>query len=117
MSMNSNGMNRRILLSGSINFRIRVILSTLSGIPLRIKDIRREDADPGIREYEVLFLKLIQTFTSGTVVEINATGTTKHKTQKEPNYSLHPVPSWEGTLLLTVGLNVASPTFSRPSFA
>lgn len=44
---------------GAANFRARVIMSTLSGIPIRIEDIRHTNENPGVRDYEVSFLKLI----------------------------------------------------------
>jgi RNA 3'-terminal phosphate cyclase-like protein len=56
-------------------FRIHVILSTLSGKSLKLKKIRSTDEEPGLADYEVDLLKLIDLVTNGTRVDINETGT------------------------------------------
>ena len=53
-----------IELEGSKAFRYRIVLSTLLGQTIRISHIRERDANPGIREYEVNFLKLISEVTN-----------------------------------------------------
>lgn len=61
---------------GHVSLRTRVICSILSGRPMVISDIRSLDAEaPGLRDYELSLLKLIDSVTNGTVVEINETGT------------------------------------------
>ncbi|KAK6617754.1 hypothetical protein RUM43_013982 [Polyplax serrata] len=54
---------------------MRLLLSVLSGKPVRINDIRRWDDFPGLREYEVNLIRLLDKITNGTVVELNYTGT------------------------------------------
>mmetsp|Transcript_10871 Transcript_10871/g.37881 ORF Transcript_10871/g.37881 Transcript_10871/m.37881 type:complete len:396 (-) Transcript_10871:56-1243(-) len=63
---------------GSANFRLRVVCAVLSGRRLRIDGIREDDEEPGVRDYEAGFLRLIDELTTGSVVEINETGTSLH---------------------------------------
>jgi RNA 3'-terminal phosphate cyclase-like protein len=61
---------------GARNFRQRIILSTLSGRPVRIDDIRIDDADePGLRDFEISLLRLIEGVVNGCEVVINSAGT------------------------------------------
>jgi RNA 3'-terminal phosphate cyclase-like protein len=60
---------------GCASFRQRVVFSILSGRRLRIDNIRDKDEVPGLRDFEVNFLRLIDALTNGTRVEINETGT------------------------------------------
>jgi RNA 3'-terminal phosphate cyclase-like protein len=60
---------------GSEHFRQRLILSTLSGKPIRIDDIRADDESPGLRDYEASLLRLLEKVTNGCIIEINETGT------------------------------------------
>ncbi|CAI4792497.1 ALI_collapsed_G0050510.mRNA.1.CDS.1 [Saccharomyces cerevisiae] len=61
---------------GSQNFRLRIVLATLSGKPIKIEKIRSGDLNPGLKDYEVSFLRLIESVTNGSVIEISYTGTT-----------------------------------------
>ncbi|XP_074642675.1 RNA 3'-terminal phosphate cyclase-like protein [Tubulanus polymorphus] len=56
--------------------RQRLILSTLSGKPVKIRKIRHKDDSPGLQEFEASLLRLLDKVTNGTVIEINETGTT-----------------------------------------
>ena len=60
---------------GSESFRQRLVFSTLSGKPIRIDDIRAQDENPGLRDYEASLLRLIEKVTNGCIIEINETGT------------------------------------------
>lgn len=60
---------------GSSFFKQRLILSVLSGKPIRITDIRARDDIPGLREFEVSLIRLLDKVTNGTVVELNEAGT------------------------------------------
>jgi len=55
--------------------RIKLIVSLLSGKPLKLKNIRRDADEPGLKDYEVNLLKLIDLITNGTRTDINETGT------------------------------------------
>lgn len=59
---------------GCQNFRQRLLCSTLSGRPIRIDNIRAEDENPGLRDFEASFLRLLEKLTNGCSVEINETG-------------------------------------------
>ncbi|SCV67296.1 BQ2448_5942 [Microbotryum intermedium] len=57
------------------HLRHRLILSLLSRRPIRIDSIRSSLSSPGLRPYEVSFLRLIEKITQGSRVEISYTGT------------------------------------------
>jgi len=61
--------------SGSEQFRQRIVFSTLAGKPIRIDNIRAQDQNPGLRDYEASLLRLLEKITNGCVIEINETGT------------------------------------------
>ncbi|XP_014248342.1 probable RNA 3'-terminal phosphate cyclase-like protein [Cimex lectularius] len=60
---------------GSNFMRQRLILSVLTGKSITIKKIRSNEMEPGLREYEVNLLRLIDKMTNGTWLEVNETGT------------------------------------------
>lgn len=61
---------------GSNFLRQRLILSTLSGRPVKVTDIRTDDENPGIRDYEASLLQLLDKVTDGSSISIDETGTT-----------------------------------------
>jgi RNA 3'-terminal phosphate cyclase-like protein len=61
---------------GAVQFRQRLVVSLLSHRPLLIRNIRSNDLQhPGLKDYEASFLRLLDSITNGTKMEINATGT------------------------------------------
>ena len=60
--------------TGSRSFRDRLVLATLSARPIRIDGIRALEERPGLREYEVSLLRLLETISAGSRVSINETG-------------------------------------------
>ncbi|XP_050520976.1 RNA 3'-terminal phosphate cyclase-like protein [Daktulosphaira vitifoliae] len=64
-----------MIFEGCSNFRTRIILSLLSGKPVKIRNIRSQDNEPGLKEFEVNFLRLVDKITNGTSLEVNETGT------------------------------------------
>nr|XP_022917931.1 probable RNA 3'-terminal phosphate cyclase-like protein [Onthophagus taurus] len=64
-----------LVYKGSAWFKQRLILSILSGKAVKIIDIRTKDDEPGLREYEDKLIRLFDKLTNGTIVELNATGT------------------------------------------
>jgi RNA 3'-terminal phosphate cyclase-like protein len=65
-----------LVYKGSVDFRQRIVLSLLSGKKVRIEDIRVDDPDaPGVRACEAGFLRLLSKVSSGSRVEIDASGT------------------------------------------
>jgi RNA 3'-terminal phosphate cyclase-like protein len=96
MSSATDPTNSHLSFSGHEHFRHRLVLSILSGRPVRINKIRPADANPGLRgpfirpidrernraehllpcetDYEVSLLRLLERVTNGTVIEISVTG-------------------------------------------
>lgn len=69
-------MKNNILIYEGCNYlRYRLLLSTLSGKPVRIINIRIKDNDPGLKEYEISFIRLLDKITNGSRIELNETGT------------------------------------------
>ncbi|KDQ33482.1 hypothetical protein PLEOSDRAFT_1099449 [Pleurotus ostreatus PC15] len=64
-----------IQFSGHHYIRHRLVLSILSGKPIRIDKIRPDDKNPGLRDYEISLLRILEKATNGTVIEISVTGT------------------------------------------
>eukprot|EP00727_Mastigamoeba_balamuthi_P006165 m51a1_g2168 hypothetical protein (360) ;mRNA; r:54410-55863 len=62
-------------LLGSQCFRVRLVCATLSGKSVKIEDIRSSDAAPGLKDYEVSFLRMLEKMTSGCNIDINTRGT------------------------------------------
>ncbi|XP_071542585.1 RNA 3'-terminal phosphate cyclase-like protein [Panulirus ornatus] len=60
---------------GSNFFRQRLLLATLSGKPVRIRNIRATSEQPGLLEYEANFIRLIDSISNGSHIEVNDTGT------------------------------------------
>lgn len=61
---------------GATQFRLRLVVSLLSHRPIMIRNIRADDlANPGLKDYEASFLRLIDQMTNGSKMEINNTGT------------------------------------------
>ncbi|CAD7940425.1 unnamed protein product [Amoebophrya sp. A120] len=71
----SQPSNRFLHYEGANHFRQRLVLSTLSGRPILIKQIRTEDRRPGLRDYESNFIRLLDKITDGAKIQINNTGT------------------------------------------
>ncbi|KAG7212868.1 hypothetical protein KM043_002221 [Ampulex compressa] len=67
--------NKILVYEGCNYLRYRLLLSTLSGKPVRITDIRVKGDDPGLKEYEVSFIRLLDKITNGSRIELNETGT------------------------------------------
>ncbi|KAK9470749.1 RNA 3'-terminal phosphate cyclase/enolpyruvate transferase [Dipodascopsis tothii] len=65
-----------VAFQGHVDFRMRLVLATLAGRPVRIERIRSDDVNPGIRDYELSFLRLLENVTNGSKIEISMTGTT-----------------------------------------
>lgn len=64
-----------LIYKGSSFLRQRLILSILSGKPVRILEIRNLEDEPGLREFEISLIRLFDKVTNGTVIELNETGT------------------------------------------
>uniref|UniRef100_A0A8C5H1T2 RNA 3'-terminal phosphate cyclase-like protein n=2 Tax=Gouania willdenowi TaxID=441366 RepID=A0A8C5H1T2_GOUWI len=75
MSNNNNMASEGLSYDGCNFFRQRLVLSTLSGKRVKIKNIRSKEDDPGLREFEASFIRLLDKVTNGSRIEINQTGT------------------------------------------
>eukprot|EP00398_MALV-I-01_sp_L67-1_P000882 gene882-371_t len=60
---------------GANGLRLRLVLATLSGRPVKISNIREDEQNPGLRDWEASFLRLLDKITNGGVIQINETGT------------------------------------------
>jgi len=61
---------------GAVQFRQRLVVSLLSHRPLLIRNIRSDDLqNPGLKDHEASFLRLIDKMANGSRMEINSTGT------------------------------------------
>ncbi|XP_077267082.1 RNA terminal phosphate cyclase 1 [Temnothorax americanus] len=67
--------NKILIYEGSNYLRYRLLLSTLSGKAVKIINIRTKNDDPGLKEYEISFIHLLDKMTNGTKIELNETGT------------------------------------------
>ncbi|KAG0364072.1 RNA 3'-terminal phosphate cyclase domain-containing protein [Gamsiella multidivaricata] len=68
-------MSKIVKFEGHNYFRQRLVLATLSGKILKIEKIRSNDANPGLRDFEASFLRLLEKVTNGATIEISYTGT------------------------------------------
>ncbi|KAG8733354.1 hypothetical protein FRC10_000291 [Ceratobasidium sp. 414] len=75
MPSTTNPTSGLVRFSGHDYFRQRIVLSILSGRSVRIDAIRPEDKNPGLRDFEASFLRLVERVTNGTIIEISYTGT------------------------------------------
>lgn len=73
--IDSLNASRFVELKGSSMFRMRIVCSILSGKAVRIDEIRASHERPGLRDYEVSFLRLVDKISNGSRVKINETGT------------------------------------------
>ena len=60
---------------GSSYLRQRIVMSILSGRIISVRNIRNLDEEPGLKDHEVKFLRLMEQLTNGSSVFINKTGT------------------------------------------
>lgn len=75
-SGNLSGTPSRVLaFKTSSHLRHRLVLSLLSRRPVRIDEIRSQASEPGLKPYEVSFLRLLEKLSQGSRLEISYTGT------------------------------------------
>ncbi|XP_060071040.1 RNA 3'-terminal phosphate cyclase-like protein [Ylistrum balloti] len=55
--------------------RQRLILATLSGKTVRVRKIRSKEDDPGLKDFEASFIRLLDKLTNGSKIVISETGT------------------------------------------
>ncbi|CAG8546856.1 4346_t:CDS:2 [Funneliformis mosseae] len=76
MSNNNSSTGKVLSFSGHEYLRQRLILATLSGKIVKIGKIRSENDNPGLRDFEASFLRLLEKVTNGSTIDINYAGTT-----------------------------------------
>ncbi|KAJ8306596.1 hypothetical protein KUTeg_017141 [Tegillarca granosa] len=55
--------------------RQRLVLATLSGKTVKLKKIRSTEDDPGLKDFEASFIRLLDKLTNGTKIVVSETGT------------------------------------------
>lgn len=68
-------MQAQLRYKGSNFLRQRLCLATLTGRPVVVTDIHVQDEDPGLKEHEACFIRLLDKLCDGSEIEIDATGT------------------------------------------
>lgn len=63
---------------GAQQFRYRLLCAVLASRPVNITEIRSNSEEPGVRDYEASFLRLLEKITTGSTIAINETGTSVH---------------------------------------
>jgi RNA 3'-terminal phosphate cyclase-like protein len=75
--MSSESAPALLRFTGAKYFTQRLVLSTLTGRPIRISQIRSSShTSPGLAPHEVSFLRLLDAVTNGSTIEFSYTGTT-----------------------------------------
>ncbi|KAL7058077.1 hypothetical protein AAHC03_016944 [Spirometra sp. Aus1] len=67
-------MEFQVFDDGPSCFRLKIVTSILTNRPIRIRNIRNRSKSPGVTDYEVNFLQLINLLSNGAVININDTG-------------------------------------------
>ena len=52
----------------------RLVLAILSGKSIKVDDIRPDDVQVGLRDFEISLLRLVEKVTNGSTIEISVTG-------------------------------------------
>ncbi|XP_064385929.1 RNA 3'-terminal phosphate cyclase-like protein [Halichondria panicea] len=68
-------MEEILTFEGCNYFRQRLVLATLSSKAVRITKLRKDEENPGLREFEAGFIRLLDKLTNGSRIEVNETGT------------------------------------------
>jgi len=71
----SKMVGKFLVFEGCSHFRQRLICSTLSNRAIKIDNIRVNSSNPGLKDFEANFLRLLEKITNGCEIIINETGT------------------------------------------
>ncbi|KAL2269794.1 hypothetical protein VTJ83DRAFT_1978 [Remersonia thermophila] len=75
--MSGNSRPEFVRFTGHRAFTQRLVLATLTGRPVHISKIRSSSAtNPGLAPHEVSFLRLLESITNGSVIDVSYSGTT-----------------------------------------
>jgi len=109
-------MSANLRYRGSNFLRQRLCLSTLSGRPIVVSDIRVKDEEPGLRDYEASFLRLLDKLCDGSDVSIDETGTVLRYRPGQiiGGELIHNCPPSRGITYFLEGLLLLAPLAKRP---
>ncbi|CAE8620621.1 unnamed protein product, partial [Polarella glacialis] len=102
---------------GSNYLRQRLVLSTISGRPVVITDIRVKDEQPGLRDYEASFVRLLDKVCDGSDISIDETGTTLRYTPGQiigGSGLVHTCPNSRGLTYFLEALLLLAPLAKQP---
>ncbi|KAL8611450.1 hypothetical protein ACOMHN_014505 [Nucella lapillus] len=71
----ANNEGSMLTFEGSNFLRQRLVLATVSGRSIKVKNIRSKDQEPGLNEFEASLLRLIDELTNGSVISVTRSGT------------------------------------------
>lgn len=102
---------------GSAWLRQRLCLATISGRSVVVTDIRVKDEEPGLRDYEASFLRLLDKICDGSDIQIDETGTTLRYRPGQivgGDGLVHNCPTSRGLSYFLEGLLLLAPLAKRP---
>jgi len=74
--MSDETVQKLLQFEGHRHLTTRLLLSTLTGRPIRISKIRPSSTRPGLTPYETNFIRLLDATTNGAQIQFSMTGTT-----------------------------------------
>lgn len=110
-------MSKTLRYRGSNFLRQRLCLATLSGRPIVVTDIRPKDEQPGLRDYEASFVRLLDKICDGSEISIDETGTVlRYKPGQIVGGSgiAHTCPNSRGLVYFLEGLLLLAPFAKSP---
>eukprot|EP00928_Gymnodinium_smaydae_P014022 TRINITY_DN15084_c0_g1_i1.p1 TRINITY_DN15084_c0_g1~~TRINITY_DN15084_c0_g1_i1.p1 ORF type:complete len:378 (-),score=59.39 TRINITY_DN15084_c0_g1_i1:71-1204(-) len=101
---------------GSNFMRQRLCLATLSGRSIVISDIRPKDEEPGLRDYEASFVRMLDKICDASDINIDETGTTLRYRPGQiiGGELVHTCPSSRGLTYFLEGLLLLAPFAKQP---
>jgi len=102
---------------GANFLRQRLCLSTISGRPLVITEIRSRDEQPGLRDHEASFIRLLDKLCDGSDVSIDETGTSLRYRPGQiigGQGLVHNCPATRGLTYFLEGLLLLAPLAKQP---
>eukprot|EP00425_Heterocapsa_triquetra_P035495 CAMPEP_0195125752 /NCGR_PEP_ID=MMETSP0448-20130528/133555_1 /TAXON_ID=66468 /ORGANISM="Heterocapsa triquestra, Strain CCMP 448" /LENGTH=393 /DNA_ID=CAMNT_0040163405 /DNA_START=36 /DNA_END=1217 /DNA_ORIENTATION=- len=113
----ASGGGAPVRYKGSNFLRQRLILATVSGRPVTITDIRVHDEEPGLRDFEASFVRLLDKICDGSDIHIDETGTTLRYRPGQiigGDGLVHTCPSSRGLVYFLEGLLLLAPLAKQP---
>jgi len=110
-------MSTHLRYQGSNFLRQRLVLATVSGRPIVVSDIRIHDEEPGLRDYEASFVRLLDKICDGSDINIDETGTVLRYRPGQivgGDDLVHNCPTSRGLAYFLEGLIFLAPFAKRP---